>query len=112
VKKRTGALVAIEHEVTVNSKEEMKKILALMGYQKAVTITKDRTKTKYNGCEICIDEVDSIGSFIEMEKLSVDGNATQIQEELFTFFESIGIRREDRITKGYDILMLEKIAGE
>ena len=107
-KQRTGALVAIEHEVKVDSKEEVEGILALMGYQKALEIKKVRLKTEYQGCEICIDEVEGLGSFIEMEKMSKDGDPQQIQEELFKFFESLGIDRADRVTKGYDILLLEK----
>ena len=108
VKKRTGALVALEHEVVVNSKEEMENILALLGFTQACEIQKTRYKTSYQGCEICLDEVKNLGSFIEMEKLSADGNAEEIQEELFRFFETLGISRVDRITKGYDILLLEQ----
>jgi len=103
-----GPLVATEHEVTVNSKEEMRQILSLMSYQEAVRINKTRVTTKYNGCEICIDEVEGLGSFVEMEKLTESGDAEKIQEELFQFFISLGIDRQDRVTKGYDILMLEK----
>ena len=108
VKKRTGALVAIEHEVTVDSREELEQILLLVGYQKTLDIKKTRRITHYNGCEICLDEVEGLGSFIEMEKLSRDGDPGHIQEELFRFLESVGITREDRVTKGYDILLFEK----
>ncbi len=109
-KKRMGALVAIEHEVHVDSREEIEQMLYLMGYKKALAIRKTRYTTHYRDCEICIDEVEGLGAFIEMEKLSKDGNPEEIQEELFKFFESIGIRRENRVTKGYDILLLEKEA--
>lgn len=108
-KKRTGALVALEHEVTVNSKEELEQMLLLMGYQKALDINKIRYTTEHNGSEICIDEVEGLGSFIEMETLSKDGNPEEIQEKMFQFFESLGISRDDRVTKGYDVLLLEKV---
>ncbi|MFA7302722.1 MAG: class IV adenylate cyclase [Candidatus Paceibacterota bacterium] len=107
-KTRKGDLVAMEREVKVASREQMEQILLLMGFQRFNVVRKVRQTTHYNGCEICIDEVEGLGSFIEMEKLSVDGNPQEIQEELFTFFETLGIARSDRVTKGYDILMFEK----
>ena len=106
-KKRTGPLVAIEYETTVASKEEVRQILLLMGYQEAVRVHKVRVTTEYQGCEICVDEVEGLGSFIEMEKLTEDGDAEKIQEELFGFFASLGIVEADRVTKGYDLLMFE-----
>ncbi len=104
VKERMGKLSAIEHEVEISSSEEMEKALAILGYKEAVRINKTRITTHYNGCEICIDEVKDLGTFIEMEKLTKEGNVEEIQEELFRFFESIGISRSDRVTSGYDIL--------
>jgi adenylate cyclase class IV len=52
--------------------------------------------------------VENLGSFIEMEKLSEEGDSEKIQEELFIFFESLGIQKPDREIFGYDILMLQK----
>lgn len=109
VKKRTKInLEAIEHEVEVSSKDEMEKALLLMGYKEAVRVNKTRIITHYDSCEICIDNVENLGVYIEMEKLTPDGDAEKIQEELFKFFEKIGISRDDRVTVGYDILMLQK----
>lgn len=109
IKKRmTNDLDTIEHEVEISSKTEMEQALFLMGYKEAVRVSKTRVITHHNGCEICIDDVNELGSFIEMEKLTEDGNSEVIQEELFQFFESIGIDRKDRVHSGYDILMLEK----
>ena len=108
LKKNTAVkLVKIEHEVEISSKEEMHQALLLMGYREAVRVDKTRIITHYNGCEICIDDVKNLGSFIEMEKMA-EGDGEKIQEELFIFFESIGIKQEDRAFSGYDILMIQK----
>jgi len=98
----------IEYETEVTSRDSMEKAILLMGYQKAVVVNKKRIVAHYEGCEICIDEIEGLGVFIEMEKLVEDGDAEKIQEELFNFFETIGISRDDRIVFGYDILMLQK----
>ena len=101
-------LDALEHEVEVSSKEEMEQAILLMGFKEAVRINKTRQTTTYNGCEICIDDVEGLGGFIEMEKLATEGDSEQVQEELFKFFESIGIKKEDRVFLGYDNLILSK----
>jgi predicted adenylyl cyclase CyaB len=79
-----------------------------MGYKIAAKVNKTRVITHYDGCEICLDDVENLGSFIEMEKLTKEGDSEKIQEELFTFFESLGIKRQDRMISGYDILMIQK----
>ncbi|MDD5165532.1 MAG: class IV adenylate cyclase [Candidatus Pacebacteria bacterium] len=108
-KKGVNDLDSIEHEVTIDSKEEMEHALLHMGYKKAMKIDKVRTITHYNGCEICIDNVKGLGIFIEMEKLTnSSGSANKIQDELFEFFKAIGIDKKDRVASGYDILILQK----
>lgn len=107
-KRMTNDLDAIEHEVEISSKEEMEQALFLMDYKEATRVNKNRVVTHYDNCEICIDDVKNLGSFIEMEKLTEEGDSEKIQKELFKFFESIGIKRDDRVLSGYDILMIQK----
>jgi adenylate cyclase, class 2 len=98
----------IEYETEIEFPLEMENILLLMGYKEAVKVDKIRMTTKYKGFEICIDEVKNLGSFIEMEKLTKKGDSEKIQEQMFKFLESIGIKKEDRIKVGYDVLMLSR----
>jgi adenylate cyclase class 2 len=85
----------------------MRGIIELLDYHEVVKVDKIRTKTRYNDMEICLDEVQNLGSFIEVEKI-VTGDGDVVQEELFTFLESIEIKREDRVFSGYDTLMYVK----
>ena len=101
----------VEIELEVSSKEEMEKAIIIMGYKEAITVNKTRVITHYNNCEICIDDVENLGMFIEMEKLTEEGNSQEIQEEMFKFFESLGITHDDRVMSGYDILMWQKKLG-
>jgi adenylate cyclase class 2 len=109
-KEKTGAasLVKREHEVVVDSAEEVRGILQLMGLQEAVRVTKTRQTTTCNGYEVCIDDFEGLGSFIELEKIASTDKAADIQDEMMKFLETLGIAPENRIMKGYDILMLEK----
>jgi adenylate cyclase class 2 len=109
-KKGVNDLDSIEHELEIDSKDEMEQALLHMGHKKALEIKKRRMTASHKGLEICIDEVEDLGSFIEVEKLTEeDVNSTAVQEELFSFLESIGVDRKDRVMHGYDILTLQKL---
>ncbi|MES2215814.1 MAG: class IV adenylate cyclase [Patescibacteria group bacterium] len=109
VKKNAGnGLAKLEQETEIVSAGEMEKALLLMGYKEGVRVNKVRVTTTYNGCEICIDEVEGLGSFIEMEEMSNDVDVEKIQEELFEFFKTLGVEEKDRVHVGYDVLMLQK----
>ncbi|MEK7511001.1 MAG: class IV adenylate cyclase [Patescibacteria group bacterium] len=98
----------IEHEVTVSSQDEMEAMLALLGFERIVEVRKTRWKTMYNDYEICVDEVEELGSFLEIEKLVAPGvDAAEVQEELVAVLTSLGIDLSGRVNRGYDILKLE-----
>ncbi|MDP1688739.1 MAG: class IV adenylate cyclase [bacterium] len=97
-------LEGIEKELEINNEQEMEDILILMGYHKAVEVIKVRRKTKYKDYEICLDEVETLGSFIEVEKIT-DEDSEQVQNEMFSFLMSLGVDKEDRVLNGYDTLV-------
>ncbi len=103
-----NSLSKTEHEVEVSSKEEIENILKLLKFVSVVTVNKTRVVTHYGDFEVCVDSVEDLGDFIEVEKITNDGNADSIQEEMFVFLEPLGVKREDRVFDGYDILMLKK----
>ncbi len=96
---------AIEHETEVKDAGEMREILQHMGLHEAVRVKKARMKTHYNEWEICLDEVDGLGLFIEVEKIADDPDVEAVKNELFDFLKGLGIKPEDRITNGYDTLI-------
>jgi adenylate cyclase class 2 len=102
------SLVKREHEIVVSSADEARNILSMLGLQEAVRVVKQRQTAKYEGYEICIDEIEDLGSFIELEKIAEGKDAARIQKKMFEFLETLGISPEDQIKKGYDVLMLER----
>jgi adenylate cyclase class 2 len=100
---------SIERESEISDPEEFEAALLLMGYRKVVKIHKTRVKTKYKDCEICLDEVEGLGSFIEVEKIITgDGDAIEVQEQLFEFLITLGIDPKDQVFNGYDTLIYRK----
>lgn len=106
-----SSLVKREHEVVVDSVEEARGILDMLGFKEAVRVVKTRQKANHNGYEICLDDIEGLGSFIELEKLAEEHDAERIQKEMTEFLLSLGVAPEDKVMKGYDILMLEKQYG-
>lgn len=99
----------LEHEVVVNSPTELEAILRLLGYEKVLRINKTRQSTHFNTWEVCIDDVEDLGSFIEIEQLAEDDeDVAPISSQLSTFLASLGIAPKDIGVKRYDIQILEK----
>ena len=63
-------LDCIEKELSINDGETMNDILEEIGFREVVKVVKKRIKCRHAGLEICIDEVDNLGQFIEVEKLN------------------------------------------
>jgi adenylate cyclase class 2 len=93
---------AIEYESEVLEPEEMKQAILLMGYHEACQVNKTRRKGNHNDWEICLDSVEGLGSFIEVEKIADDPDVQAVQAELFEFLTTLGVKPEDRVTQGYD----------
>jgi adenylate cyclase class 2 len=101
------ALSKIEYETAIENKEEMHQAILLMGYCVAVKVKKTRQFLHYKDYEICVDDVEGLGFFVEVEKFSED-DPVIVRKELFDFLISFGISKTDEINVGYDILMLDK----
>lgn len=95
-----------EAETGITDSEAMKQALATMGYKHTVTVRKTRQTCTCEGYTICLDTVEQLGDFIEVEKL-VDGNADgdAVQAELVTFLGTLGVSEADRVLNGYDTLI-------
>jgi adenylate cyclase class 2 len=99
----------MEYETSIGSHGEMERALLCMGFKEAVRVRKTRTKTRHEKWEVCIDDVEGLGSFIELEELVEEGaEVAPIHEAMHTFLSSLGITREDAGIDRYDVLMLQK----
>lgn len=106
----TNQLDSIEHETEISDPDEMKAIIEQLGFVLYSNLTKTRQKAHRDDIEICLDAVDELGDFVEVEKLVADDADYQtVIDELWALFEEIGISRDDGVTDGYDVLMNKKL---
>ncbi|HEY1074877.1 MAG TPA: class IV adenylate cyclase [Patescibacteria group bacterium] len=105
--KRDGKneLDSLERETAIADAKSMHDILFFLGYKPFIEVKKYRRKARFNDIELCLDEVENLGMFIEVEKLTQEEDTEKIQEELFSFLLSLGVQEEDRVTQGYDTLV-------
>lgn len=104
---KQDSLDKVEHELKVDSKEACEGILQELGLSKQVYTKKTRRKAKWNGYEICFDEIDGLGVFIEIEKMASDDEKMEdVERELLNRLVSFGVDPNDRIMQGYDILTI------
>lgn len=104
---KENGLAKIEHESEISNPEAMASMCESLGFVEIIKINKTRRKAKYKDYEICLDEIEGLGSYIEMEKMT-DENPDIVQDELFNFLKTLGVSEEDRVFKGYDLLIFDK----
>lgn len=109
-KNRANELDCLEKEIDVSDGNILKDIIELLGFELTVNIRKTRRKSNYQDYEICLDEVDGLGSFIEVEKISSE-DGKKVQDELFSFLKELGVKEGDRVLFGYDTQLLLKKSG-
>ncbi|MEY2672092.1 MAG: hypothetical protein RL687_509 [Candidatus Parcubacteria bacterium] len=100
------ALDKIEKEFEITDTDQMHEVILMLGHYLFIEIKKHRMTGKYKDYEICIDEVEDLGSFIEVEKIvEEDVAGDQILIELDEFLNNLNIDQSDKTIHGYDILM-------
>ncbi len=110
---QTHELDNIEWETEVKDREAMHNILLLLGWKPEVEVKKIRKKGKLGEYEICLDKVEQLGSFVELEKMADDTvDAEKVKEDLLVILESFGLSRNDEETRGYDTQIFQLQNGQ
>src|SRR3989344_4720175 len=100
---RSGEMDNTEYETEVKDGDEMHNILLLLGWKPEVEVKKVRKKGKLGEYEICLDSVEQLGNFVELEKLTDDNvDPEKVRKELFEALKPFGLSEKDEETKGYD----------
>lgn len=107
---RSNPLDCEEFEKPITSPDEVRMIVQSLGYQHIISVRKVRKTCSHKGMTFCLDTVEGLGSFLEIEKLSTEQNTSDIQHELAQFIESeLGLLDHNVITEGYDMLLYKTV---
>lgn len=109
--------VAEEFELYISDCEKMEQILQILGFFPKETVKKQRKITAYKGFNICIDEVDQLGSFIEIEKMAEsDNDKKNVCQEIEKMLHDLNIPQKEIVKKKYyemitDLKIKESLKG-
>lgn len=96
----------LEYESVVENPKNIHEILLALGWKPEVEVKKTRKKAKLGEYELCLDRVEGLGDYLEIEKLTDDDvDPTKVVAELYGILEPFGLSKEDEESKGYDTLM-------
>jgi adenylate cyclase class 2 len=93
-----------EEEVAVEDYGAMKVILERLGFHEYGTVSKIRSTYAVGDIEICVDSIDTLGHFIELEKKGT--NKDEIESKLFDLAGQLGL--DEFETRSYLEMLKEK----
>jgi len=82
-------------------------ILLALGFNESGIVKKTREVFKYRGMTVCLDKVEDIGEFMEVE-ITTDSDIEGHRKKIFSFLEKFGIGEKDSIRTSYLEMMLER----
>ncbi|MFW9953772.1 MAG: class IV adenylate cyclase [Candidatus Thorarchaeota archaeon] len=99
----------IEIAFGIDSYESASSLLTYLGFQEAATVTKNRTFFQFGNITLSIDDVESVGTFLELEQIVTSKDLIPAaREAIFALLEDLGLRRKDSIRESYLELILRK----
>jgi adenylate cyclase, class 2 len=100
-----NAQSCLEFETEVADRTAMDGAILRMGYRATVRVAKSRRVADLGHCTLCVDDLDGVGGFLELERLAADdAQAGVVQEELAAFVSSLGVAAV-RTAETYDALV-------
>ncbi len=98
-------LACHEYETAVADREQMHAAILAMGFYPTTRIMKTRRTARHGDLSLCLDDVEHIGAFFEIEKvIGPEESGEAVQAELDAFARSLGVELE-RTADTYDSLV-------
>ncbi|NCN65330.1 MAG: class IV adenylate cyclase [Candidatus Altiarchaeum hamiconexum] len=102
--KRLDAETKTREEIEINCGEEISEILTLLGFKTVANVQKDRKEYEFEKLHICVDKVEQLGNFVEIE-----GKNLTDKDKIFEILKFFGIEKGETLTLSYMELLMEKI---
>ena len=97
----------MEYETAVADAAVMQKLFAALGFAPLYTVRKTRRSFTCGARTVCLDTVDSLGDFMELESLLPDGSdRAAATGELLSLLDALGVARTALTRKSYLELLI------
>ncbi|MDO4419259.1 MAG: class IV adenylate cyclase [Ruminococcus sp.] len=111
-KKILNSFEVIEYETVIDNSDELKKMLQLIGFKEYAIINKSRQVGIIGEITICLDDVEGLGAFIEVEKKVENSHERECTlSDLKNFIFSLGINSKQLCNKRYHTMINEQKGG-
>ncbi len=87
------------------SNEKANQLLETLGYQKWVVVNKKRRYSKYLNYNLCIDEVERLGSFLEIELLVDEEDKKDYISDLLEIAKTFELTEDNIVNSHYDTMI-------
>ena len=99
----------VELNTEISNVENITHTLEQLGFKKVGIISKERKIYLYNNMQFCLDNVASVGLYVEVEKMIHDkSNFEKERDLIFKTMKELGLNPEKNERKSYLELLLEK----
>lgn len=103
-----------ELETSVGDLETMKALLGKLGYSTVMTVRKVRVYFTKDNVTACLDEVDGLGAFLELEQIEAGADEEKkeaVIDRLLALLESLGIPKSQLLRRSYLELLMAKTSA-
>ena len=90
-----------EIEINVQNIDSTAELFAALGYEKALVFEKKRQLWKLGGCDVALDQLPLLGSFVEIEGPD--------DEKIATVQKALDLKNLSHIQESYALLMQQKL---
>lgn len=96
-----------EYETTAGDPDTLRAILGALGFQPVFTVDKERRTYLRDGVTACLDQVEGLGSYLELERLLPDsGDRDAAVDGLLALLEDLGVSRRALEHRSYLELLM------
>jgi len=100
--KRLDTETKTREEIEINCGEKISEILTKLGFNAVATVKKIRKEYEFENLHICVDDVEHLGNFVEIE-----GKDMKDKTKIFGILNIFGIEKSESITKSYLELLMD-----
>lgn len=91
-----------EFETAVESGDEMREILAHLGFEPAATVRKLRVRHRVGEFTVLLDAVEDVGEYVEVEtEVAAETDVEAAREDAYDLLERLGLDPADQVRTSY-----------
>lgn len=97
-----------EYEVAIENFETVKTIISMLGLEYLITVHNKRRVYRYNNFEIELEDVEELGIFLEVERLSSNADEMKVKEEIRNFIRNLNLKNVRELNIGKNQYLLSQ----